>query len=261
MKKIDPKLIDELAKSLKDPKDLLGEGGLINQLTAALVGRILDEELTHHLGYGRNDPVGQGTGNSRNGTHTKTLLTKSGQVPIEVPRDRTGSFEPQLVKKHQRRLEGFDDKVISLYARGMTMREIQGHLQELYGVEVSPELISRATEGVLEEVKAWRSRPLDPTWPIVYLAALFVKVRVHGVVSNKAVYLALGVNLEGQKEVLGLWMAKNEGARFWLEILTELKARGQEDVLIMCCDGLKGFPEAIEAALPLTVVPRPASFT
>ena len=254
MTEIDPKLIDELAKSLKDPKDLLGEGGLIKQLTAALVGRVLDEELTHHLGYEKNDPAGLGSGNSRNGTNRKTLLTGNGKLPITVPRDRAGTFEPQLVKKHQRRLEGFDDKVISLYARGMTMREIQGHLHELYGVEVSPDLISRATEAVVEEVKAWQSRPLDPIWPIVYLDALVVKVRDHGVVANRAVYLALGVNLEGKKELLGLWMAKNEGAKFWLEILTDLKNRGLEDVLIMCCDGLKGFPEAIEAALPLTVV-------
>ncbi len=254
MKTIDPKLIDELAKSLEDPRDLLGEGGLIKQLTAALVGRVLDEELTHHLGYERNDPAGLGTGNSRNGTNKKTLLTGNGKLPITVPRDRAGTFEPQLVRKHQRRLEGFDDKVISLYARGMTVREIQGHLQELYGVEVSPDLISRATEAVVEEVKAWQSRPLDPIWPIVYLDALVVKVRDHGVVANRAVYLALGVNLEGKKELLGLWMAKNEGAKFWLEILTDLKNRGLEDVLIMCCDGLKGFPEAIEAALPLTVV-------
>jgi len=254
MEKIDPKLIDELAKSLKDPKDLLGKGGLIKQLTAALVGRILDAELTHHLGYEREDPSGQGSGNSRNGRSRKTLLTENGRLPIEVPRDRAGSFEPQLVRKHQRRLEGFDDKVISLYARGMTMREIQGHLHELYGVEVSPDLISRATDAVWEEVRAWQSRPVDPVWPIVYLDALIVKVRDCGVVSNKAVYLALGVNLEGQKEILGLWMAKNEGAKFWLEILTELKTRGLEDVLILCCDGLKGFPEAIEAALPLTVV-------
>lgn len=254
MKTIDPKLIDELAKSLEDPRDLLGEGGLIKQLTAALVGRVLDEELTHHLGYERNDPAGLGTGNSRNGTNKKTLLTGNGKLPITVPRDRAGTFEPQLVRKHQRRLEGFDDKVISLYARGMTVREIQGHLQELYGVEVSPDLISRATEAVVEEVRAWQSRPLDPIWPIVYLDALVVKVRDHGVVANRAVYLALGVNLEGKKELLGLWMAKNEGAKFWLEILTDLKNRGLEDVLIMCCDGLKGFPEAIEAALPLTVV-------
>jgi len=254
MEKIDPKLIDELAKTLKDPKDLLGKDGLIKQLTAALIGRILDAELTHHLGYEKDDPAGQGSGNSRNGRSKKTLLSESGTLPIAVPRDRAGSFEPQIVKKHQRRLEGFDDKVISLYARGMTMREIQGHLHELYGVEVSPDLISRATEAVSEEVRAWQSRPLDPVWPIVYLDALMVKVRDHGVVSNKAVYLALGVNLEGQKELLGLWMAKNEGAKFWLEILTELKTRGLEDVLIMCCDGLKGFPEAIEAALPLTVV-------
>ena len=254
MKKIDPKLIDELAKSLEDPRDLLGEGGLIKQLTAALVGRVLDEELTHHLGYERNDPAGLGTGNSRNGTNKKTLLTGNGKLPITVPRDRAGTFEPQLVRKHQRRLEGFDDKVISLYARGMTVREIQGHLQELYGVEVSPDLISRATEAVVEEVKVWQSRPLDPIWPIVYLDALVVKVRDHGVVANRAVYLAMGVNLEGKKELLGLWMAKNEGAKFWLEILTDLKNRGLEDVLIMCCDGLKGFPEAIEAALPLTVV-------
>mgnify|MGYP001548407092 CR=1 FL=1 len=251
---IDPKLIDQLLADVEDPREVLAQGGLLKQLTKAFVERVLEAELTEHLGYRKHAPCGAGSGNSRNGSSKKTVLTDTGKVELNVPRDRAGSFEPQLVKKHQRRLEGFDDKVISLYARGMTVREIQGHLLELYGTEVSPDLISRATNAVLEDVRAWQSRVLDPVWPVVYLDGLVVKVRDHGVVSNRTVYLALGINMEGRKEVLGMWMAQSEGAKFWLEVLTDLRNRGVQDILIACCDGLKGLPEAIEASFPNTVV-------
>ena len=247
-------VLKELLEGYKKPEDLLGPEGLLKQLTAALVGKALSAEMTEHLGYEKHEPAGRGSGNSRNGTSDKTLKTESGEMPIEVPRDRNGSFEPQLVKKHQTHFDGFDEKIISMYARGMTVREIQGHLQELYGVEVSPDLISRVTSAVIEEVKAWQSRPLEAVYPIVYLDALVIKVRDQGTVTNKSAYLAIGVNMGGTKEVLGLWLEGTEGAKFWLKILTELKNRGVLDILILCCDGLKGFPEAIEAVFPRTTV-------
>ena len=196
-------VLKELLAGYKKPEDLLGSEGLLKQLTAALVSKALSAEMTEHLGYEKNEVAGRGSGNSRNGTSEKTLKTDSGEMPIEVPRDRNGSFEPQLVKKHQTHFDGFDEKIISMYARGMTVREIQGHLQELYGVEVSPDLISRVTSAVLEEVKAWQGRPLDAVYPIVYLDALVIKVRDQGTVTNKSAYLAIGVNMAGTKEVLG----------------------------------------------------------
>ena len=220
----------------------------------ALVERALDGELTHHLGYERHDAAGDNSGNSRNGTTPKTLRSKRGQVQIDVPRDRTSEFEPQLVRKGQTRFDGLDENIISLYARGMTQREIQGHLEEIYGVEVSPSLISTVTDAVLDEVRAWQSRPLDAVYPILYLDALQVKVKSQGRVTNKAIYLAFGVNLQGLKEVLGMWAAENEGAKFWMQVVTELKNRGVSDIFIACVDGLKGFPEAIEAVYPQTQV-------
>ena len=247
-------ILDELLKDYKSPEDLLGPEGLLKQLTGALVGRALDAEMDDHLGYEKHDPAGHGTGNSRNGKTPKTLRTDKGDVPVKVPRDRNGSFEPQLVKKHQRHFDGFDEKIISMYARGMSVREIQGHLEELYGTEVSPDLISRVTDAVLDEVKQWQQRPLDAVYPIVYLDALVVKVRDQGVVQNKSAYIALGVTMEGTKEVLGIWLETNEGAKFWLKVITELKNRGIQDMLIVCCDGLKGFPDAIEAVFPRAVV-------
>ena len=210
--------------------------------------------MSEHLGYEKHEVSGRGSGNSRNGTTGKTVLTDSGVLDIEVPRDRNGSFEPQLVPKRRRRLPGFDDKVIALYARGLSTRDIQSQLQELYEVDVSPSLISRVTDSVVEDVAQWQSRPLEPVWPILYLDALVVKVRDNGTVGNKAAYLALGVNMHGRKEALGLWMADSEGSKFWLHVLTELKNRGVEDVLIAVCDGLTGFPDAIAAALPQTTV-------
>jgi putative transposase len=207
-------------------------------------------ELTHHLGYERHDPEGYNSGNSRNGSTPKTVMGEFGELDVETPRDRNGTFEPQILKKHQRRFDGFDDKILSMYARGMTTRDIQSHLQEMYGVEVSATLVSEVTDAVWEEVKTWQSRPLDPIYGIVYLDALFVKMRHEGRVENRAVYAAIGVNLEGRKDVLGLWTSANEGAKFWLGVLTELKNRGVKDILIACVDGLKGFPQAIESVYP-----------
>jgi putative transposase len=243
-------LLDELLKDYKNPGDILGESGLLKQLTRAVVERALGAELTHHLGYAKHDPAGHGSGNARNGTSAKTLKTERGLLPIEVPRDRNGTFEPLLVPKGETRFKGFDEKIVSMYARGMTTREIQAHLLEIYGVDVSPTLISQVTEAVREEVEAWQARPLDALYPIVYLDALVAKVRDHGRVVNKAVYLALGVRLDGTKEVLGLWISENEGAKFWLSVVTELKNRGVQDIFIACVDGLKGFPEAIETVFP-----------
>jgi putative transposase len=249
---IKKEVLDELIKDYKKPEDLIGETGLLKQLTKALLERALGAELTQHLGYEKHDPGGYNSGNSRNGTSAKTVKGEFGEITVETPRDRNSSFEPQILKKHQTRFNGFDEKILSMYARGMTTREIQGHLQEMYGVEVSPTLISEVTDGVMEEVKAWQSRPLEPLYAIVYLDALYVKMRHEGRVENRAVYVAIGVDLDGRKDVLGLWTSGNEGAKFWLGVLTELKNRGVKDVLIACVDGLKGFPQAIESVFPET---------
>jgi putative transposase len=247
---LDKDLLDKLLEGYQKPEDLIGENGLLKQLTKALVERALNAELTHHLGYEKNDPDGRGSGNSRNGKSRKKLTGDFGEIELEVPRDREGEFEPKIVGKHQRRFDGFDDKILSMYARGMTTREIQGHLKEIYGVEISPSLISEVTDAVWEEVQAWQSRPLEPLYPILYLDALFVKMRHEGRVENRAVYVAIGIGMDGRKEVLGLWAGDTEGSKFWLTILTELKNRGVKDVFIACVDGLKGFPEAIEAVFP-----------
>jgi len=251
---ITPELLDELLKDYKSPEDMFGDDGLLQQLTKAVVERALQGEMTHHLGYEKHAPEGKNSGNSRNGKSAKTIRGKRGQVEIDVPRDRNAEFEPQLIRKGQTRFDGLDDKIISMYARGMTRREIKAHLQEIYGVEVSPDLISTVTDSVLDEVRQWQSRPLDAIYPILYLDALQVKVKDQGRVSNKAIYLAIGVNMSGLKEVLGMWASENEGAKFWLSIITELKARGVRDIFLACVDGLKGFPEAIEAVFPKTQV-------
>jgi putative transposase len=249
-----PELLEELMRAAKSPQDLFGPEGLFHRLKAALMERMLEAELTEHLGFDKNDPQGQGSGNSRNGYTTKTVKTDTGPVEIRVPRDRQGTFQPQLVAKHQRRLEGFDDKVLALYARGMTVRDIQAHLRELYGTEVAPELISRVTDAVLDEMRDWQARPLESIYPIVYLDALFVSVRDGGTVTKKAVYVALGTTLQGQRDVLGLWVQGSEGARFWLNVLTELKNRGVQDILFTCCDGLSGLTEAVGASFPKAIV-------
>jgi len=251
---LDKDLIDKLLEGYEKPEDLIGENGLLKQLTKALVERALNAELTHHLGYEKNDPDGRGSGNSRNGKSRKKLMGDFGEIDLEVPRDREGEFEPKIVGKHQRRFDGFDDKILSMYARGMTTREIQGHLKEIYGVDVSPSLISEVTDAVWEEVQAWQSRPLEALYPILYLDALFVKMRHEGRVENRAVYLAVGIGMEGRKEVLGLWTGATEGSKFWMTILTELRNRGVKDVFIACVDGLQGFPEAIETVFPKALV-------
>jgi transposase-like protein len=247
-------LLDELLKEYTDPKDILGEHGLLRQLTTRLVERALEAELTAHLGYEPHARNGPSPGNYRNGRGKKTIQTETAQFEIEVPRDRDGSFEPQLIKKRQRRLEGFDDQVLALYARGLSTREIQAHLEELYGVEVSPTLISNVTDAVLDEVRTWQARPLASVYPILYFDALFVKSRQEGPVQTKAVYVALGITMEGEKELLGLWLSESEGAKFWLSVFTELKTRGVEDCFIACVDGLQGLPEAIETVFPHTPV-------
>src|SRR5215469_2960308 len=247
-------LIDELLKDYPNPQDVLAEDGLLKQLTKAVIERCLETELDTHLGYPKHGRQGHATGNTRNGTSQKTMKGEQGQIEIDVPRDRQSTFEPQLVKKDQTRLEGFDEKILALYARGMTTRDIQAQLQELYGVEVSPALISNVTEAVMEEVRQWQTRPLEVVYPIVYLDCLVVKVKENQRVSNKAVYLALGVTLSGNKELLGMWLSQNEGAKFWLAVLTELQNRGVKDMFIACVDGLTGFPEAIERVFPQTRV-------
>ena len=247
-------LIDQLLKDYQSPEDVLGENGLLKQLTKAVLERALRAELSHHLGYEKHSLKGNNSGNSRNGTSKKTLKGDFGTLPIDVPRDRNSSFEPQIIPKGETRFAGFDDKILSLYARGMSTRQIQQHLEEIYQVEVSPSLISTVTEAVLDEVKAWQSRPLDCVYPIVYLDCLMVKIRDGGHIQNKAIYLAIGINREGLKEALGIWVAQTEGAKFWLSVMTELKNRGVQDIFIACVDGLKGFPEAIESVFPKTQV-------
>jgi putative transposase len=227
---------------------------LSKELTKALVERMLAGELNHHLGYEKHAVVGRGSGNSRNGKSQKTLKGEAGEMTIEVPRDRNGAFEPQLIEKHQTRFTGFDAKILSMYALGMTVRDIQGHLHDMYGVEVSPALISEVTDSVMDEVKAWQDRPLEALYPIVYLDALMVKMRQDGKVENRAVYTAIGINMEGEKSVLGLWVNATEGAKFWMSVLMNLKNRGMKDSFIVCTDGLKGFPEAIEAVFPNALV-------
>lgn len=251
---IKQEIFDELLSDYKHPEDLLGDGGLFKQLKKALLERALNAELSDHLGYEKGDPKARRHANSRNGHGSKRITGEDGEMEISIPRDRDASFEPQIVKKGQRRFEGFDDKIISMYARGMSVREIRGHLEELYGVEVSPDLISRVTDEVMDEVRDWQSRPLDEVYPVIIFDALRVKIRDEGVVRNKAVYLALGFTIEGHKEVLGLWIEQTEGAKFWLRVMNELRNRGVNDVFIAVVDGLKGFPEAINAMFPEAAV-------
>lgn len=253
-KSIDNELIDNLLKDYKKPEDLIGENGLLKQLTKQLLERAMAAEMTAHVGYEKHDVVGNNSGNSRNGKSTKTIKGTFGELGLETPRDRKGTFEPQIIEKHQTRFTGFDANILSLYARGLSTREIQQHLEEIYHVEVSPGLISSVTDEVLDEVKTWQNRQLDAVYPIMYLDAIQFKVRDNGHVKNKAIYLAIGVTIEGLKEVLGLWIAQTEGAKFWLQVVTELKNRGVTDILIACVDGLKGFPEAIESVFPQTEV-------
>ncbi|EPV0718439.1 IS256 family transposase [Escherichia coli] len=251
---VSDQFIDQLLADYKSPEDLLGEQGLLKQLTKKLAERALEAEMEQHLGYAKHDTAGKNTGNSRNGKSRKTIRSIHGDIDIETPRDRNGSFEPQLIKKGEKQLGGFDERIVSLYARGMSTRDIQAHFEDVYGVEVSPTFISQVTNAVLDEVRAWQQRPLAPVYPIVYLDCLVVRSRETGSVQNKSVYLALGVNCDGEKELLGLWLAQTEGAKFWLSVMNELKNRGLDDIFIACVDGLKGFPDAIEAVYPNTHV-------
>jgi putative transposase len=251
---ITDEMLNELLKDYQKPEDLLGKNGLLKQLQKRLLEKALGAELTVHLGYSKNDAAGDNSGNSRNGSSRKTIKGEFGNMELATPRDRNGTFEPQIVAKGQRRFEGFDQAIISLYSRGLTTREIEGHLLEIYGVEVSPALVSQVTEAVYAEVQVWQNRPLEEVYPIIYFDALWGKVRDNGAVVKVAVYLALGITMTGQKEVLGMWAAHSEGAKFWLHVLTELKNRGVRDIFIGCVDGLKGFPEAMEAVFPATQV-------
>lgn len=252
--KTQEQLIDELLKEYKGPESFWGETGIFAQLKKKIIERTLDAEMDNHLGYTKHDPRGHNSGNSRNGKGKKTVVIDSEQVELEPPRDRNGSFEPQLIPKRQKYFQGFDDKILAMYARGMSVRDIQSCLLEMYQVDVSEGLISQATEGIMEEVKAWQNRPLDSVYPIIFLDCIVVKSREEGKVCNRSVYLALGVNMEGQKELLGIWIAQSEGAKFWLGVITELKNRGIKDIFIACVDGLKGFPEAIESVFPNTQI-------
>jgi putative transposase len=247
-------ILNELLAGYSKPEDLLGADGIIQQLKKALVEKALSAELTNHLGYDKGDTAGRGTGNSRNGHSRKTVKTDTSAMELNIPRDRNSTFEPLLIKKGQTRFDGFDDKIISMYARGMTVRNIQAHLKELYAVDVSPDLISQVTDAVVQEVREWQNRPIDPVYPIIIFDALRVKIRDEGVVKTKSVYLALAFTMEGQKDVLGLWIEQTEGAKFWLKIMNELKNRGVQDVLIAVVDGLKGFPDAINTVFPKTQV-------
>lgn len=251
---ITPEMLDQLLEGVETTEDLFGQEGLLKQLGKRLIERMLEGELTEHLGYGKHAAEGRNSGNSRNGYRTRQLKSEQGTTTITVPRDREGSYEPILLPKGSPRLAGLNEKIITLYARGLSTRDIQGQLQELYGIELSPSLISNITESVREEVTAWQNRPLEAIYPIVYLDALVCKVREEGHVHNKALYVVLGITLEGNKEILGFWIAPTEGAKFWLQVLTELQNRGVQDIFIACVDGLKGFPEALEAAFPRTQV-------
>jgi Transposase and inactivated derivatives len=246
-KPVSDELIDQWLKEGRKPEDV---NDLLKQITKAVLERAMQAEMAEHLGYEKNDPAGDNSGNSRNGLSRKTLKGDFGELELETPRDRNSEFEPRMVKKHQTRWTGFDDKILSMYARGMSTRDIQAHLEEMYQVEVSPSLISEVTDGVMEEARAWQNRPLEPFYGVVFLDALFVKMRHEGRVENRAVYVAIGINLEGRKEVLGLWTSASEGAKFWLNVLTELRNRGVRDVYLFSVDGLKGFPQAIESIYP-----------
>lgn len=251
---LDPQIVEYFLDKVKTSDDIFGDSGVMKALKKALTERILEGELTTELGYEKHALVGKNTGNSRNGYSVKTLKTTDGEMEINIPRDRNNEFEPLLIPKNQTRFSHMDEKIISLYSRGMSTRDIQEQLLDLYGTEVSATLISNVTNEVIDEVKAWQSRPLDRLYPIVYLDALVIKVQQDKRIINKAFYLALGVNVDGQKELLGIWVSQNEGAKFWLNVLTELKNRGVEDILIACVDGLTGFPEAIHTVYPNTQV-------
>jgi len=254
IKKHPDELVDELLAGANSEEEIVGPGWLLSQLTKRLVERALEVELTDHVGYEPHREPPGGAGNTRNGSTPKTLTTEHGPVEIRTPRDRQGTFEPKIVRKRQRRFEGFDEKILALYSRGLSTRDIEAQLADIYGVKVGRDLISQVTDAVVEDVKAWQQRPLDDLYPVLFLDALVLKIRDGGSVQRKACYLALAITMDGQREVLGMWFQQTAGAKFWMQALSELKHRGVQDILICCVDGLKGFPEAIEAIFPQTVV-------
>ncbi len=253
-RRISNEVIDELLAGASTEEEIAGPGGLLAQLTKRLVERAMVVELTDHVGYEPHCEPPGGAANQRNGTTPKTLITEHGKVQVDAPRDRDGSFEPKIVRKRQRRFQGFDDKILALYSRGLSVRDIEAHLEEIYGVKVGRDLISRVTDGVMDDVRDWAKRPLEDIYPIVFLDCMVLKIREGGTVQRRALYLALGVTLDGDRDVLGMWFQETEGAKFWMQVLTELKQRGVRDILICCVDGLTGFPEAIEAIFPKTTV-------
>ena len=253
-RRISNEVIDELLAGASTEEEIAGPGGLLAELTKRLVERAMEVELTDHVGYEPHHEPAGGAANQRNGTSPKTLITEHGKVQIDAPRDRDGSFEPKIVRKRQRRFVGFDDKILALYSRGLSVRDIRAHLAEIYGVEVSIDLISRVTDGVMDDVREWAKRPLEDIYPIVFLDCMVLKIRDGGSVQRRALYLALGVTLDGDRDVLGMWFQETEGAKFWMQVLNDLKTRGVRDILIACVDGLTGFPDAIEAIFPKTTV-------
>jgi putative transposase len=255
--KLPDDVVDELLAGARTEEEIVGPGGLLSQLTKRLVERALEVELTDHVGYDRHHEPPDGTGNTRNGSTPKTLITEHGEVRVDTPRDRDGSFSPKIVRKRQRRFEGFegfDDKILALYSRGLSTRDIEAHIAEIYGVHIGRDLISKVTDAVMDDARAWQQRPLDDVYPVVFLDALVLKICEGGTVQRRACYLALGVGVDGDRDVLGMWFQETEGAKFWMQVLSELKHRGVSDVLICCVDGLTGFPEAIEAVFPATTV-------
>lgn len=246
------KLLDEIDFKNLSAEEITGPDGLLKLLSKRMLEKAMEAEIEDHLGYEKHQRSPRASSNSRNGKSKKIVSTEIGEIPIDIPRDRNSEFEPQIIPKHQKRFDGFNEKIISMYGLGMTTRDIQKHLHEIYNVEVSPELISKVTDAIMDDVREWRNRPLDNLYPIIFFDALVVKGRTDGRVANKSVYTAIGINMEGEKEVLGLWISENEGAKFWLSIITELKNRGLNDILIACIDGLKGFPEAINSIYPET---------
>jgi putative transposase len=249
---ISDEILDELIGDAKTQGDLFGEGGLIKELSKRLMERMLEAEMTHHLGYEKHAPEGKNTGNSRNGKTSKTVKTGNGEIQLDIPRDRGSKFEPMLVGKRQTKLDTLNQQVLSLYAKGMTVRDIQEHVSELYGTEISRDLVSSITDSILEDVTDWRNRALEELYPIVFIDGFVAKCRLNGMVNNRCVYIIYGINIEGKKDVLGLYLGENEGAKFWLHVLTELRNRGLKDIFILCADGLKGLPEAVEAVYPKT---------
>ena len=248
-----PRFIRTLLGGAKTRDDLFGPNGIVKQISKRFMERLLQEEMTEHLGYEKHSAEGNNSGNSRNGKNNKTVKTGNGEIEIDVPRDRNSEFQPVLVGKRQKRLQLLNDQVLSLYARGMTVRDIQSYVEELYGTEISRDLITRITDGILEDVTEWRNRALDKIYPIVFIDGFIAKCRLDKAVINRTVYIIYGINLEGQKEVLGLYLGETEGAKYWLQVLTELKNRGLKNIFILCADGLKGLPESVMAAFPKTI--------